>query len=290
MNILIIQENGRHKSSRHMRECFSLKHSFEKLGHSATCWGLGHDSYKSGAKPYLKSDIDVILCLENYNNGWLPEDIGQSKAIKIFWTIDSHCALNEHMQLCDKFKPQILLSSSPGYLKHYSNISERQYWFPNAVDIRWFRKKDVKKSKELIFAASPIADRVRISQFLNRIVGLELVSDKIGEDYVNLLNSTKVSFNKSISDDINYRIFETLACHTPLITNIVPGLEQLLVPDQDYASYNADNPKEMIGVCQWLLKDKRARIQIADGGYKKVISMHTYDNRATYLCDIIEGL
>jgi glycosyltransferase involved in cell wall biosynthesis len=288
VRFLIIQENGRHEENRHMRECFSLQHSLEKLGHKASCWGLGHESYEKNKQLYLDKEIDVIFCLENYNNGWLPEGLSSVKAIKVFWSIDSHCALRDHVQFCTMFKPQIFLTSAPGYIKDYRDVSEKQYWFPNAIDKRWFNKKDIPKNREIVFAASPIADRLNVSNFLRKMVGLELISNCKGEDYVNLIRSAKVSFNKSISDDINYRIFESLACGTALSTNNVSGLDQLFVLDQDLAVYN--NEKEMVGVTQWLLKDDVARNQIAENGHKRTMSMHTYDNRAQYMCEIIDSL
>ena len=288
MKFLIIQENGRHAENRHMRECFSLQHSLQNLGHEAICWGLGHNSYEKNKSMYLEKEINVIFCLENYNNGWLPEDLYKSKAVKIFWSIDSHCALREHVQFCSTFKPHIFLTSAPGYIKDYKGVSEKQYWFPNAIDKRWFNKKDIPKKREMVFAASPIADRLNVSNFLRKMVGLELISNCKGEDYVNLLRSAKVSFNKSISDDINYRIFESLGCGTALITNNVPGLDQLFVLDQDLAVYH--NEKEMIGVAQWLLKDDLARKQISENGHKRVTEMHTYDNRVQYLCELISNL
>lgn len=288
MKILIIQENGRHKENMHMRECFSLQNSLQKLGHDAVCWGKGHDSFSKNKTLYRDKEFDVVFCLENYNSGWLPTDLSNVAGIKVFWSIDSHCALAEHVSFCNKFRPQLFLSSAPGYLKNYESISEKQYWFPNAVDTRWFNKKDVSKTREAVFAASPIADRLTVSKFLNKILDFELISDLKGEDYVNLIRSAKVSFNKSISDDINYRIFESLACGTALSTNNVPGLDQLFALDQDLAVYN--NEKEMIGVTQWLLKDDIARKQIADNGHKRTFTMHTYDNRAKYLCELIDNI
>jgi len=68
----------------------------------------------------------------------------------------------------------------------------------------------------------------------------------------------------------------------------VSGLDQLFVLDQDLAVYN--NEKEMVGVTQWLLKDDVARNQIAENGHKRTMSMHTYDNRAQYMCEIIDSL
>jgi hypothetical protein len=45
MNILLIQENGRHEENREFRECFSLHRGFKKLGINSTVWGLGHENF-----------------------------------------------------------------------------------------------------------------------------------------------------------------------------------------------------------------------------------------------------
>ena len=62
MKILLIQENGRHEENRQFRECFSLQKSFNKLGHEATVWGLGHDNFNETP---LWEEYDWIINLEN---------------------------------------------------------------------------------------------------------------------------------------------------------------------------------------------------------------------------------
>ena len=45
MDILIIQENGRHEENRNYRECFCMKRSLEKLGCNVEIWGMGHKNF-----------------------------------------------------------------------------------------------------------------------------------------------------------------------------------------------------------------------------------------------------
>jgi len=286
MNILIVQENGRKSINRHMRECYSLEHWLNKEeGVSAVCWGKGHENF-STPFPDIAAQHDVILCLENYNNGWLP-DMSKTKCYKAFWSIDSHCELKAHIKFCSESKVNLHLNATKGYLKHFSPHCETVAWFPNAADTRWFKKTSAKKSNDIGFVGSMIADRPQLIPFLEKTVGLKSYSNVLGEDMVELLNSFKISFNKCISDDINYRIFESTACGLPLITNKVPDLEHLFVLDEDIAIYS--NVKEMLGVCLWLLKDETARDQIAENGYKRTLENHTYKHRAHLLKEILSN-
>ena len=42
MNVLLIQENGRHEENRGFRECFCLQRAFKFNRNSCDVWGLGH--------------------------------------------------------------------------------------------------------------------------------------------------------------------------------------------------------------------------------------------------------
>ena len=63
MNILIIQENGRHKENRLFRECFCLQRAFKNQGYNAAVWGLGHENYNDVID---YESYDLIINLENY--------------------------------------------------------------------------------------------------------------------------------------------------------------------------------------------------------------------------------
>ena len=69
MKFLIIQENGRHEISKHLRECNSMQRAFIKCGAECDVWGLGHENYNT--VPDYNS-YDVIINLENYDTGRMP--------------------------------------------------------------------------------------------------------------------------------------------------------------------------------------------------------------------------
>ena len=288
MNILIIQENGRNKENKHMRECHSLKYWFEQLGaDKVECWGKGHKSFKTPFKEFEK-DFDVIFCLENYDDGWLP-DISKSKKYKIFWSIDSHMELKSHLEFCKKSNIQLHLNAQLPYVHHYNGLAERVEWWPTAVDPRWFKPdKDAVKDIELGFVGSLIGDRPVFTDLLEKTVGLEKFSNILGQDMVDLTNRFKVGFNKTIANDVNMRTVETTACHVPLVTNVTPGLDKMYKFDSDIIVYNT--PKEMIGACQWMIKDEAARNQVAQNGFKKTMAAHTYKNRCTNVINELKSI
>src|SRR6185369_7678096 len=94
MNILLIQENGRHESNREFRECQALARAFEQLGHEPVVWGLGHPGYPD--RPNFER-FDLILNLENYDEkGWLP-DLSETKhPVKMLWAVDEHVRGEEY--------------------------------------------------------------------------------------------------------------------------------------------------------------------------------------------------
>lgn len=285
MKFLIVQENGRHDKNRHMRECFSLQHYLIEKGHEAVCWGIGHVLYNSEPKLYLNKDFDVIICLENYDSGWLPADLNKSPCLKIFWSIDSHCALKNHLSFCYRFNPHIVLNSTKHFVNYFKDVSKKQYWFPNAVDTRWYLPTKTNKDIEIGFVGSLIYDRPIVLSRLSKTIGLKYYNRVLGEDAINLINRFNISFNKSISNDINYRVMESTACNTLLLTNYVEYLEELYDLNSEILVYNSID--EAIDIFLQIKENKKLQAEISKRGFNKTISKHSYDNRVDLLLEII---
>ncbi len=84
------------------------------------------------------------------------------------------------------------------------------------------------------------------------------------------------------------RVFEALACGVPLICAPWEDAENLFRPGQDFAMV-ADG-KAMKDEIEALLKDDKARAQMAANGLETIRSRHTCMHRAEQLTEIIEGL
>lgn len=285
MNVLIIQENGRHDKNRHFRECFSLQRSFESIGVSAQVWGLNHEN----PVPFelVESWCDVIFVFENYPSKWLPIDsIKKSNKLKIFWSIDSHCNLNVHKKMTQDMDIDILLSSTERYINEYVDISKKQYWLPNAYPHDLIYPKNTKKIYDVGFCGN-VNNRREYLEFLNSQSNITSKIDVfvIGDDMVNAINSYKVHFNRNISDDINYRTFETTGTKTVLLTNYTPNLEKLFDIGTEILVY--DDKFDLLEKISYIRDNPSKMKEIAEAGYARSLNNHTYNHRAKQIIDII---
>jgi len=84
------------------------------------------------------------------------------------------------------------------------------------------------------------------------------------------------------------RMFEAMACASPLICSPWTDTERLFSPGQDYLC--AQNGTEMQAQIEFLLKDEVARKQLAENALTTVRGRHTCAHRAAELLDICQEL
>lgn len=275
MKILIIQENGRHELNRNFRECFSLKRGFEKLGFETVVWGLGHLNY---GKEIDFNSFDLILNLENYDGGWVP-NISKVKSVKLLWSIDAHvrgenCYINEF----NRGNYNLLLHSTKDYVNENFKV-----WLPNAFDDELIKKRDVEKKCDIGFCGN-VVNRKKYLQNLSK--RYDFIHDEfvIGDDMVNAINSYKIHWNKNIYNDINYRNFETIGCGVPLVTSYNENYESLGFKHmENIVIYKTD--EEMYEYIDILLSDKVLREKISINGFF-LSKKHTYTERCKKIIEI----
>jgi hypothetical protein len=284
MKIVIIQEAGRHEKNKNFRESLNLHRALSKFeGVESKVWGL---NYKDFTTPFLEIEkwADVLFIIENYTSEWLPvKEISESKKLKIFWSIDSHCVLQQHQYLCKLLKIDILLNSTESYLPQFNGLVNKSYWFPNAYPDDLMYPNNIEKSVNLGFCGN-VLNRGGLIDFLEKY---KIQKDifVIGEDMVNAINSYKIHFNCNISNDINYRTFETTGCKTLLVTNYTPGLEKLFNIENEIVVYRS--LQELDEKVNFYLNNEYERKKIENAGYNKSLSEHTYFERSKKLIKII---
>jgi hypothetical protein len=284
MKIVIIQEAGRHEKNREFRESLNLQRSLNRIdGIDAKVWGLNYPEY---IKPFSEIEkwADVIFIIENYTSGWLPiEELSKSKKLKIFWSIDSHCVLQQHQMLCKVLNIDILLNSTEYYIPMFKGLVKKSHWFPNSYPEDLIKPLQIEKTVDIGFCGN-ILNR---GDLINHLSKYNLKQDifVIGDDMVRAINSYKIHVNRNISNDINYRTFETCGCGTLLFTNHTPGLEKLFKINEEVVIYN--NFSDLDNKINYFLKNESARIKIETAGCERVKKDHTYDERAKLLIEII---
>jgi hypothetical protein len=281
MKIVIIQEAGRHEKNKNFREALNLYRALSKIeGVEPKVWGLNYPEFTTSFSEVEKW-ADVIFIIENYTSHWMPlQEISSSKKLKIFWSIDSHYdgVTNQHSYLCGILNIDILLNSSEQYIKYF-NV-KKSYWFPNAYPDELIYPMDIEKTFDLGFCGN---DRPEIHYLDKFNIKKDLFV--LGDDMVKSINSYKIHFNKNIRDDINYRTFETCGCKTFLLTNYTPNLEKLFDIGKELITYN--NLSEVDDLVKYYLENEDERNKIAEAGYLRVKSEHTYYHRAKKLVEII---
>jgi hypothetical protein len=281
MKILIIQERGRHEKNWQFRESLCIQKGLKNLGYTSTVWGLNYENFNVPFKE-LEETHDVILLVENYPDNWLP-DLSNSKKLKIFWSIDSHCILNQHINLCEKYKIDIVLNAVFGHDEFFKKF--KTFYFPNAYCDNLIYPKNIEKSIDIGFCGN-INNRIHWLLEIKKYFNFKLDEFVIGNEMVDAINSYKIHFNRNIADDLNYRTFETLGCNTFLLTNKTPGFNQLFIDGMHLVTYA--NEFDLIEKINFFLQNEKERNLISNQGYNHVKKHHTYEKRMEYLIEILK--
>lgn len=283
MKILIIQEAGRHEANKKFRESLNLERSLNLMPDiEAKVWGL---NYSTLAFSEVEKWADVLFVIENYTSHWLPiNEIENSKKLKIFWSIDSHCILDQHLHLCKLLKINILLNSTEYYIPMFNGLVDKSFWFPNSYPDDLMFPLNSKKTTNVGFCGN-ILNRGHVINHLDKF-NIKKDIFIIGDDMVRAINSYKIHLNCNISNDINYRTFETTGCGTFLLTNYTEGLEKLFDIGKELVVYN--NLQELEDKVKYYLENEEEREEIAKAGYIRAKKDHTYLERAKMLVNIIK--
>jgi len=106
----------------------------------------------------------------------------------------------------------------------------------------------------------------------------------LGDAMVNVVNSYKIHWNRNISNDINYRSFETIGCGTVLCTNANKQYLDLGFVDGENCILYTDT-QDMIVKLKFYEDNEEELITIAAKGLELAKS-HTYFERAKTLNEI----
>lgn len=280
MKFLIIQENGRHEISKHLRECNSMQRGL--LHHNVECdvWGLGHDNFNI-IPDYEK--YDVIINLENYDTGWMPNLSHIKKPLKFLWAIDSHCRGHDYYKMVfNEGKYNYILQAT----KHFSDSNS--LWFPNCYDDDCMYPTNNKKEHLVGFCGNYV-NRGPLLEYMSTKLPFKLDIDVRGINMINAIKSYKIHFNKNISIDVNYRNFETMGCGTVLLTDYNDQYDELGFKNGiNCLIYKT--PSEAIEIINEYTKNENILSNIAKLGNELVSKKHTFKNRAKSLIKYIEKL
>lgn len=282
MKILIIQEAGRHLKNKNFRESLCLKRAFDSFPnlHETDVWGFGYDNFNEKLN---FNEYDILINLENYDTGWVPDLSKINKPIKFLWSIDSHVkGVESYLEEYKRGKYNYVLQATLDFVSEIPN----SIWFPNCYDDSLIYPKQTNKSIDVGFCGNyATQQRKQILDFLSKHINLKQDIFIIGDEMVDIINNYKIHFNLNIANDINYRNFETIGCNTILCTNHNDQYKKLGFIDlENCLIYNSI--AEAIEKINFVLNDKNTYEKIQSNGFK-LSTRHNYKKRSLELLQFL---
>lgn len=205
----------------------------------------------------------------------------------LFYSVDTHHHYPWHPHFARLFDE--VLVAQRNYLANFKNSKETVRWFP-----LWALRGRVANAPRTIDASfrgnlDPVLhpQRAQFFERLNSFVEVDAASGPFDQVYA----GSKIVVNESVKGDLNFRVFEAMACGAMLITPAVDnGLFALFDDGKDLVSYIPGDAEDAAKKIRYYLDNEAERIEIAERGRRRVNERHTSVVRAEELSDILQSM
>ncbi|SDK94751.1 Glycosyl transferases group 1 [Maridesulfovibrio ferrireducens] len=167
----------------------------------------------------------------------------------------------------------------------------RLLWFPPVV-----MNNDVpltmEKEWDLLFVGKVDPDLTpERMKFLDEVAKLVPGLHITQGEYRKLFPKARVVLNIAERGDLNFRVFEALACGSCLLTPYIEhGLNDIFTDGVHLTTYEAGNAADLVNKLEQLLANKELREKIARQGNELIESSHRIIHRAETLQAVISGM
>lgn len=269
----------------------SKEHKVITAGVNATDIGTGEQVLlqdiinSSGGVP------DLIFVMEGAT-GLLIHGIEQTNIPTAFYGIDSHTNKSYIFNEAKRYKT-VFLAQKKGVKDFIEETGKDAYWMPLAAEPLFHLPLNLELTHDVAFVGGIDLKDVHLyrRKCMKLMIdnGLKVFMGKaIGIWLGYVYSRAKIVYNCSVSDDLNQRCFEAMACKRLLLTDKISaesGIDDLFKDGEDYVSYKDE--KDCLDKVKYYLTHEPERLKIAESGYKKVIEKHTYEKRMSeMLCQI----
>ena len=205
-----------------------------------------------------------------------------------YWAIDSHSEYKRSFQRLIAKDFEHIFVAQKEYLSMFAKMGKSVSWLPLACDPEIHHPYPQEQKKyDVVFVGNLNSPRRR--ELLNKLSSKFKVAILTGlkpAEMARAYSMAPLAFNCSVNNDINMRIFETLACRRLLLTDqirnngfdeLFTDREHLVIYDdstlEPYVKHYLDNPSEIE--------------RISKNGFDLVTSRHTYLDRAKKMLSLI---
>lgn len=230
-----------------------------------------------------RTGFDLYLCIDDGLRYRLPTDLRPCA----WWVIDTHMDLEwaiEHGQEFDW-----LFAAQRDGSRQLQTAGLPATWLPLACDPEIHRPWHIENRWDICFvgrvAPGPREELLQriASQFPRTFIG-----QCYFDEYAKTCSASMIGFNRSIKNDVNMRVFETLGCGSLLVTNDLSdnGQAELFDTDRHLVTYR--DADELFDKLRFYLGSPVLRERISQAGHTEAFEKHTYDQRMRRLLTTVE--
>lgn len=227
---------------------------------------------------------DMILCMDYGPWDALQFDKQFFPGVKILNEAGDE-PQSHRMQLQKAPRVDLILSPDRQCVQRYIDMGFNAVYWTHHADTRIFYPRDISPEFDCVTTCGSRGSG--LTEKIKKKLGDNFNNERYfyGEDHANRLHLGKMVFQCSQHKEVTRRIFEGMACGRMVITDRLPketGLSEMFIEGEDIIYY--DDAKDAIDKIRYFASHDNEREEIAQNGYKKVMSEHTQVQR----CDIIE--
>ncbi|MBF0589383.1 MAG: glycosyltransferase family 1 protein [Magnetococcales bacterium] len=199
----------------------------------------------------------------------------------VWFAMDAHIHARWHTHYAPVF--DLIFVAQQDYLSYYQSDPSRQRvrWLPLFANGAYDRCLQLPRQQDLAFVGTmdPQLNPQRV-RFIEQIQAQLPVHVTQGA-YLEPYNRARLVLNQSVEGEVNFRIFEAMACGAAVLTErIGNGLDTLFQEGTDVVLYERNSPEDAARQAQRILAQPERCQEIARAGMAKVVRHHTSAERA----------
>jgi len=229
-------------------------------------------------------EFDLYLNIDDGLRYELPAELKPSAC----WVIDTHLDFDWSLRKARAFDFVFAAQKDGTERLREAGVTSAE-WLPLACDPEFHRPHDVPQEYDVCFVGNVFpGPRQELLELLQQRYARTFVGRRYLHAMAQAYSASAIAFNRSISDDVNMRVFEALACGSLLVTNDLTGhgLDELFQDGRHLATYR--NADELLARIEYFLAHPDERREIACVGRTEVLSRHTYMHRMLDLLRYVE--
>lgn len=236
----------------------------------------------------LEDQPDLYLWVESVG-GHFPKGLESIKCPKVCYLIDSHLSgIEWHLGWARLF--DYVFIAQREYLPQFKEVNPNSYWLPLGCDPDIHLKYEVSKVHDISFVGGTMHNPRRTVLLETLEASLNLNKQRCFlNEMAKVFSASKITFNSSVINDLNMRVFEALSTGVFLLTDPAnnSGFDELFRDGEELAVYRCD--AELVEVAKFYLENSELREQIAARGRKVVLQAHTYRHRMDDMLAVVAG-